>query len=221
MMNFPKNIEVIQSFPGHILTVGKNAKQELNNYWLVNDINDKNNIFYIMSCKNNVFVYLSVNSINHILINPSNNKYYTWHQLNCGFIGSYNKGKIIYLHKIISKIIFNLENNNKITNHIDKNKCNNRIENLELIESYIIKKKRKCNAKPLPNGILEKDIPKYVVYCKECINAKTNTFREYFKIEKHPKLPKSWATCKSNKVNIQNKLQSCINKINELNAFVM
>ena len=55
IMNFPNNVEIIQAFPGHILNVGKNANQELNNYWLVNDVNDKNKVFYIMNCKNNIY----------------------------------------------------------------------------------------------------------------------------------------------------------------------
>jgi len=38
------------------------------------------------------------------------------------------------------------------------------------------------NAKPLPEGLKQSDIPKYVVYYHEILNKETGRFREYFKI---------------------------------------
>jgi len=35
-------------------------------------------------------------------------------------------------------------------------------------------------------------MPKYVVYYHELPNKETGRFREFFKIEKHPKLDKIW-----------------------------
>ena len=33
---------------------------------------------------------------------------------------------------------------------------------------------------------------KYIVYYKECYNKEKNLYREFFKIERHPKLDKPW-----------------------------
>ena len=55
-------------------------------------------------------------------------------------------------------------------------------------------------------------IPKYVYYCKECYNKEKNSYREFFKVEKHPKLDKIWISSKSGKIDIKEKLKSA-NKI--------
>lgn len=70
------------------------------------------------------------------------------------------------------------------------------------------KRIRKSNAVKLPIEITESMIPKYVVYYKECYNQQTKTFREFFKIEKHPKMEtkKVLTSSKSNKVTILEKL---------------
>ena len=68
------------------------------------------------------------------------------------------------------------------------------------------KRCRKYNAIKLPNGIQENMIPKYVSYYKECYNKEKNLFREFFKIEKHPKSNKIITSSKSNKINILDKL---------------
>jgi len=48
---------------------------------------------------------------------------------------------------------------------------------------------------------------KYVVYYQEWLNKEHTKQREFFKVEKHPKLDKPWMTTKSNKVSIQEKLE--------------
>jgi hypothetical protein len=53
---------------------------------------------------------------------------------------------------------------------------------------------------------------KYVCYYHEFLNKEETRSREYFKIEKHPKLNKIWLGTKSNNVTIQEKLNQ-INKI--------
>ena len=50
------------------------------------------------------------------------------------------------------------------------------------------KRNRKSNAVKLPLEVTENMIPKYVVYYKECYNQQSKSFREFFKIEKHPKM---------------------------------
>ena len=55
---------------------------------------------------------------------------------------------------------------------------------------------------------------KYVVYYQEWLDKQHTKQREFFKIEKHPKLDKSWNTTKSGKVSIQDKLNQA-NKVVE------
>ena len=59
-------------------------------------------------------------------------------------------------------------------------------------------------------------LPKYVVYYKECYNKEKDLYREFFKIERHPKLGKSWNSSKSNKITIEEKLQQAVKIINDL-----
>jgi hypothetical protein len=74
------------------------------------------------------------------------------------------------------------------------------------------KRERKKNAIQLPDGITQKMLYKYVVYYKECYNRDKQLYREFFRVEKHPKLLKSWTTSKSNKVSILEKLKQA-NKV--------
>jgi len=69
------------------------------------------------------------------------------------------------------------------------------------------KRVRKSTAIKLPPEITESMIPKYVVYYKECYNRDKMLFREFFKIEKHPKIKKVYTSSKSNKVSILSKLE--------------
>ena len=71
------------------------------------------------------------------------------------------------------------------------------------------KRVRKSNAIKLPPQINESMIPKYVVYYKECYNREKMLFREFFKIEKHPKITNKrvYTSSKSNKINILDKLE--------------
>lgn len=55
-----------------------------------------------------------------------------------------------------------------------------------------------------------------MVYYHEWLNKEHTRSREFFKIDKHPKLEKSWATTKSYKYTIQEKLQEAKNKLSEL-----
>jgi hypothetical protein len=77
------------------------------------------------------------------------------------------------------------------------------------------KRERKHNAQILPYGITQSMMKKYVVYYRENVylrNGKTQ-LREYFKVESHPRLAKPWATSKSVKMSLHEKLE-------EANQFV-
>ena len=68
------------------------------------------------------------------------------------------------------------------------------------------KRQRKHSAQKLPVGFEQKMMKKYVVYYREWLDIQHTKEREYFKIEKHPMLKKSWTTSKSNKISLMEKL---------------
>ena len=74
------------------------------------------------------------------------------------------------------------------------------------------KRNRKHSAQSLPQGLEHHMMKKYVVYYREWIDRSHTKEREYFKIEKHPDLPKSWTSSKSSKVKLSDKLAEA-NKI--------
>ena len=79
------------------------------------------------------------------------------------------------------------------------------------------KRARKHNARPLPEGLTQEMLPKYVVYYHECYNKERQLFREFFKIEKHPKLIKPIIGSKSNKFTWKQKLVTIKERLQKLN----
>jgi hypothetical protein len=83
------------------------------------------------------------------------------------------------------------------------------------------KRYRKHNAQSLPPGITHDMMKKYVVYYRETFdhNGKTR-MREYFKVERHPKLmkinTKPYITTKSCKVSLLEKLEDANKVVTEL-----
>ena len=84
----------------------------------------------------------------------------------------------------------------------------------EEVEQQPKKRARKCTAKSLPTGLTQTMMKKYVIYYHEYLNAERTRSREFFKIEKHPKLKKIWIGTKSNKVTLMDKLKQ-VNKVVE------
>ena len=78
------------------------------------------------------------------------------------------------------------------------------------------KRNRKYSAQSLPQGLEHHMMKKYVVYYREWIDRSHTKEREYFKIEKHPELPKSWTSSKSGKVKLSDKLTEANKIIEEL-----
>jgi hypothetical protein len=87
------------------------------------------------------------------------------------------------------------------------------------IEKVDYKRERKYNAVKLPCELKQEEIPKYVSYYKECYNVQKKLYREFFKIEKHPKMIKNkvYVSSKSNKINILEKLEEIKKILKKLN----
>jgi hypothetical protein len=82
--------------------------------------------------------------------------------------------------------------------------------------SFTKKRNRKHSAQSLPNGLEHHMMKKYVVYYREWIDRSHTKEREYFKIEKHPDMTKSWTSSKSSKVKLLDKLAETNKIIDEL-----
>lgn len=215
----PDNYIVIKSFNGHISIGGKDNGKIKNPYWQVKD-KSTNQIHYIMYCEPNKFVKFSSESQNIIL--NINGKIPTWYVMENGYVACSNCGKKTnYMHQIVLTNIVERQEG-KSVDHINRNKLDNTIHNLRWAtqseqNENTDKRKRKHNAKELPNGIKQEDLPKYIVYYKEKYGTGENT-REYFKIEKHPKQEKHWMTSKSCKVTIHEKLKQAKQKLCDFDA---
>jgi hypothetical protein len=82
--------------------------------------------------------------------------------------------------------------------------------------SFTKKRNRKHSAQTLPNGLEHHMMKKYVVYYREWIDRSHTKEREYFKIEKHPDLPKSWTSSKSCKIKWNEKLAEANKVVDDL-----
>ena len=138
-----------------------------------------------------------------------------------GYIRCTYKNKSLYLHDLIMRRIEDKPGENYSVDHINKDKLDNRRENLRWAtqseqNSNRDKKNRKHNARDLPEGITQDMLKKYVVYYKECYNKEKDLWREFFKVEKHPKLDKPWIGSKSEKISIKNKLKQANQIVEDL-----
>jgi hypothetical protein len=102
----------------------------------------------------------------------------------------------------------------KIMSEVQEKDNNNNNNNNE--SSFTKKRNRKHSAQSLPNGLEHHMMKKYVVYYREWIDRSHTKEREYFKIEKHPDLSKSWTSSKSSKVKLTDKLAEANKVIDDL-----
>lgn len=170
--------------------------------------------------KSKIETKISNEDIEHI--KSLNRSWYLWKggknkKCSGGYICATINYKTVYLHSIIMNRVQEKPNDNYSVDHINKDKLDNRRENLRWAtqsqqNSNTDKRNRKHNARSLPEGITHDMLRKYVVYYKECYNKEKKLYREFFKVEKHPKLDKIWISSKSNKIDIIDKLNSA-NKI--------
>jgi hypothetical protein len=216
------NLIIKKSHPGHFVTMGCNAGSLKNPHWLVVDKKTKEE-YYILYCETNAYTKFSVEDYKEV-INPIENKYPTWHIEKIGYIQTKNyiTRTTVYLHQIICKKHNEKKYATLSVDHKNRDKLDNRKENLRFAtqseqNQNTDKRNRKYNAKKLPEGLRQEDMPKYVLYYSEMYGTNKDKFREWLNIEKHPKQnEKRWSTSKSIKISIKEKLDQAKAKLEEL-----
>ena len=210
---------------GHYTEIGKDAYVIKNPTWTINENNKE---IILMYCEKNEICKLCLKSYQKIVDyeNLTNEgKKLTWYKHQNGYILNSNN---LYIHQIITDCYGNGKGTKNISvDHIDQDPLNNTLDNLRIATRKEqeqnskgikdgTKRERKTSAKPLPNGITQVMMRKYVVYYQEWLDKEHTKEREFFKIEMHPKLDKSWTTTKSNKVTIEEKLAQANKVVDDL-----
>jgi len=223
--NILEKYTVIDYVNGHYLTMGQDANVMKNPIWKIKEDNKE---YLLMYCEKNTICKLCIESYQKILeyeINKNNGKKITWFKLQNGYIiGSAD----LYIHQIIMGCYGNGKGTKNVSvDHIDQNPLNNSLENLRVATRKEqeqnskgikpgTKRERKTNAKDLPEVMTQDMLKKYVVYYQEWLDSEHTKQREFFKVEKHPKLDKPWTTTKSNKVSINEKLVQANKVVDDL-----
>ena len=215
--------EIIEYNLGHYATNGKTAYAVKNPMW---KIKENNKEIWLMYCEPNSICKLCDVSCKKILDFEKNNyesKKLTFYKHSNGYVTTHYKN--LYIHQIITSHYGNGKGTKNLSvDHIDQDPLNNTFDNLRIATRKQqeqnsngikagTKRKRKKTAKPLPDGLTQDMIPKYVVYYKDCYNKEKQLFREFFKIEKHPKIKKPINSSKSKKFTILQKLEEIKKKI--------
>lgn len=220
---------VIEYIDGHMKTTGATANIMKNPIWKITE-NDKE--YLLMYCENDIICKLCDKSYAKIIeYEQLNNIKITWYYNANGYIqGHIPKSQLVYyIHQIIMDCYGNGKGTKNISvDHIDQNPLNNAMENLRVATRKEqeqncngikdgTKRERKHSAKPLPEGITQQMMAKYVVYYHEYLNAEKTKDREYFKVERHPKLDnKAWIGSKSSKLTVHEKLEQANKVVTDL-----
>ncbi len=217
------NLTVLEEGTPLTIKLGHYSGETRNMYWKVKDKKTKET-YYIMNVmgenKNELFTKISLEDIDKVLnfkdIRPC------WFLIHNGYVSTTIKRKHTYLHQLIMDVHDkDLSDMKETVDHINNNKLDNRKENLRLVDMSIQnanrpKAERRKDACNLPEGLVQKDLPKYVSYRKEILDKETGKTREFFVVDSHPKLESPWETTKSNKVDIHKKLELAKLKLQEL-----
>lgn len=226
------NKYILEYNKGHYSIGGVHANILKNPYWVVQDGEKKSILMY---CEKNTICKLcpeSYQKIKEFEEKITNGKKITWSKSNNGYI--YGNIPVLGKHLLIHQVITSHYGHGKGTggnnsnilsvDHIDRDPMNNTMENLRLATREEqeqnsrgimpdTKRERQINAQELPEGIIQEMLPKYVIFYNE-----KKLDRQYFRIEKHPKMEKNWETTKSRNVSVQDKLNQAIEMIEKLKS---
>jgi hypothetical protein len=221
--------QVVEYIQGHHNKTGTDANKMKNPIWRINE-NGKE--YLLMYCEKDSICRLCDESYQKILdyeINCNKGKKLTWYKHQNGYISTYNADRnSFYIHQLIMNCYGNGRGTKTISvDHIDQQPLNNSLENLRIATREEqeqntkgikpgTKRERKHNAKDLPEGISQDMMKKYVVYYQEWLDKEHTKEREFFKVETHPKLDKSWTSSKSGKVSIEEKLAQANKVVDDL-----
>lgn len=223
-----ENYTILEYIPGHVNTMGRYANCMKNPVWKV-QIDEKE--YYLMYCETNCLCKLCPESYKIIKnYHRDIGKNVTWSKCSTGYIQSHNShnDKSYFIHQIIMDCYGNGKGTKTISvDHIDRDPLNNTLENLRLANNETqqqnkkghltgTKRERKHSAIDLPSGITQVMMRKYVVYYHEWLDKDKTREREFFKVEKHPKLNDIWFSSKSNKISIQEKLNQANKVVDDL-----
>ena len=211
---------IIDYIPGHVKTIGQHAYKMKNPIWKIKE-NEKE--YFLMYCEKDTLCKLCPVSYQKILdfeIENNNGEKMTFFKNGTNYILSHFGTSGIHIHQIITGCYGNGKGTKNISvDHIDQDPLNNTYDNLRVVSQEVqqqntkgikegTKRARKKTAKPLPDGITEDMVKKYVYYSNEKY-GKNNKLRTYFCVC-HPKLETT--SSKSEKVSILEKLAQA-NKI--------
>jgi hypothetical protein len=234
----PSGFTVMKRMDGIVNTMGKAAGLEQNWGYFVKD--EEGTECILMYCNPGHYTIIDIESLPKV--RNVNDKQVSWFIGKNGYPGCRTvmngKDTVLTLHQHLMNHYGHGKGQESI-DHINRNKLDNRLQNLRITSQSIQnenrdKVRRQKNAKELPDEIKEIGLPKFVVYYKENV-GKDNT-REFFTVEGHPLQKEKekgtqnhqtnqlksrrWATTKSNKVCIKDKLDAAKRYIIELNSLV-
>jgi hypothetical protein len=220
----PEGFIIGQRHTGIVQRMGKSAGVESN--WYYDAIDQEGNECILMFCRPGGYTIIDKETLPQI--REINGRLITWFIMQNGYASAHiireNELKNIYLHQYLTDYYGHGIGNDSI-DHINRNKLDNRMINLRIATQSEQtanrgKMSRKHNAKPLPEGIIQSDLPKFVIYYKE---KRGDGYREYFTVEKHSLqnlkeqgvkdarteqlVNKRWASSKAGAVTIQDKLE--------------
>ena len=222
--NIPEGFIIGQRHAGIVQRMGKSAGVESN--WYYDALDQEGNECILMFCRPGGYTIIDKETLPQI--REINGRLITWFIMQTGYASAHiltDTGLTnICLHQYLMDYRGHGKGNDSI-DHINRNKLDNRMINLRIAtqsEQTANRGKmlRKHNAKPLPEGIIQSDLPKFVIYYKE---KRGDGYREYFTVEKHPLqnlkeqgvkdarteqlVNKRWASSKAGVVTIQDKLE--------------